>query len=204
MQLGGGMAAPRARPALLLVDVVNALDFEGSEALVAAAERAAPRIRALAVRARAERVPVVYANDNFGQWRSDFRSTIEACTAPDKPGREVSHLLKPEPCDYFVLKPQHSAFFATPLDLLLRHLGIGSLVIAGFATDFCVLFTAHEAYMRRYHLYVPEDCTASNSEAITARTLAHLREALGVSTAPSSAVDFRALARDEAPAEPAV
>jgi nicotinamidase-related amidase len=176
--------------AVVLVDTINGFDFEGSGELVRAAERAAERIEALARRARAAGVPVIYVNDNFGRWRSDFRATIEACTAPGQPGREVSRRLRPEPDDYFVLKPMHSAFYATPFELLLDHLEIGTLILTGFAADLCVLFTAHDAHMRGLRLVVPSDCTAANSPSITDRALLHLREALSASIEPSTSIDL--------------
>jgi nicotinamidase-related amidase len=176
--------------ALVLVDTINGFDFEGSESLVESASHAARCIETLAHRARKAGVPVVYVNDNFGQWRSDFRATIEACTAPGQPGREVSERLRPEEGDYFVLKPMHSAFYATPFELLMNDLGVGTLILTGFATDLCVLFTAHDAHMRGYRLVVPPDCTASNSPAITERALAHLRDALSASIEPSPKIEL--------------
>jgi nicotinamidase-related amidase len=159
---------------LILVDVINGFDFEGSQGLVRSAERAAPQIERLAARARARGVPVIYVNDNFGRWRSDFKSTIDACVSPDQPGRRVSQRLRPHRDDYFVLKPQHSGFYCTTLELLLNHLGADTLVIAGFATNLCVLFTATDAYMRGYSVVVPADCTASNTPALTRAALSHV------------------------------
>jgi nicotinamidase-related amidase len=176
--------------ALLLIDTINAMDFEGSEGLVAAASQAAINIERLARSAREQNVPVVYVNDNYGKWRSDFRATYESCTAADKPGREVSARLRPQAQDYFVLKPRHSGFFSTSLDLLLDHLGVDCLVLTGFATNLCVLFTANDAHMRGYQLLVPQDCTASNTPALTQRALAHAREALAAGTPLSSEIDF--------------
>jgi nicotinamidase-related amidase len=176
--------------ALVLVDTINGFDFEGSAPLVEAAERAAENIVALARRARQARVPVIYVNDNFGRWRSDFRATIEGCTAPGQPGRNVSRRLRPEPDDYFVLKPMHSAFYATPFELLLDDLEVETLILTGFAADLCVLFTAHDAHMRGYRLIVPADCTAANSPAITERALAHLRDALSASIEPSGGIEL--------------
>lgn len=184
------MPTPMVKPALLLIDVINAFEFDGCESIVAAAREVTPAIEQLASKARAAAVPVIYANDNFGQWRSDFESTVQACLAPDKPGHEVAARLRPQPGDYFVLKPQHSGFYATPLELVLKELGVDTLILAGFATDLCVLFTAHDAHMRGYNLMVPEDCTASNSPEITQRTLLHLRHALRCETGSSVALEF--------------
>src|SRR4029450_7300949 len=139
---------PVAGTALLLIDVINDLAFEGSEALVAQAEPMATRLAALKRRASASGVPVIYLNDNFGQWRSDFRKTVAHCTSRSSPGRRVSQRLRPTSRDYFVLKPKHSGFFDTTLDTLLETLGIRRVILTGIAGNICVLFTANDAYMR--------------------------------------------------------
>jgi nicotinamidase-related amidase len=182
--------------ALVLIDVINAFDFPGSRAIVRAATRATTQIERLTARARALDVPVIYVNDNFGQWRSDFKSTVAACTRPDKPGREISARLRPEPGDYFVLKPQHSGFYSTTLDLLLMELGIHTLILVGFATNLCVQFTANDAHMRGYRLVVPSDCTASNSERLTRAALAQIKVALNADVRRASQLDFSALRRN--------
>lgn len=180
--------------ALLLIDVVNAFDFEGHEGLVTAAERAAPRILALREKARAADVPVVYVNDNFGQWRSDFRTTVEACSKPEQPGHQVTRLLSPQPNDYFVLKPRHSGFFGTALEVLLDRLGAETLILAGFATNICVLFTANDAHMRGYEVVVPSDCTASNTPSLTEQALQQMRLVARARTGESSELNFEELA----------
>ena len=176
---------------LLLIDVINPFDFKGSGPIVRAATRAAPKIEALAERARARKIPVVYVNDNFGRWRSDFESIFEACTAPDQPGHAVAARLRPHPGDYFVLKPRHSGFYSTPLDLLLTHLKARTLAIAGFAANLCVAFTANDAYMLGYHVVAPSDCTGANSPVLTRDTLKHIRVALRGTVVPSPRVQFR-------------
>jgi len=163
-----------AKTALLLIDVVNSFDFEGSESLVAAAELAAPRILALRDRCRSAGIPTVYVNDHFGQWRSDFRATVARCCDPKMPGHRVSRLLSPKEDDYFVLKPRHSAFFGTALDILLDQLEVDTLILVGFAANICVLYTASDAHMRGYRVIVPPDCTASNSTELTEQALAQM------------------------------
>jgi nicotinamidase-related amidase len=183
------------RVALLLIDVINGFDFAGSERLVEAASRAAPNIRRLADRARNAGASVIYVNDNFGRWRSDFRATIAACTAPGQPGRDVSRQLLPHDGDLFVLKPQQSGFFSTSLDLLLSHLEVCSLVLAGFATNLCITFTAQDAHMRGYQIWTPSDCTASNTPALTRDALAHLRRAVQARTPKARSIRFEVLGR---------
>lgn len=181
---------PRRGVALLLVDVINAFDFEGAGSLIRAASRVGPKIEKLAGRARAATVPVIYVNDNFGKWRSDFATmTREFARLPGDRGT-ITERLRPAAGDYFVLKPQHSGFYTTPLELLLDHLQVHTLVVTGFATDLCVLFTAHDAHMRGYRLVVPSDATASNTPAATRHALEHVRVALHGTTPTSSMVDF--------------
>lgn len=155
-----------ASSVVLLVDVVNDLEFEGGEALLEFALPMADRLAALKARAQAAGVPVVYLNDNFGQWRSDFRSVVARTRKPGMRGRAVVERLLPAEQDYFVLKPKHSGFFGTTLETLLRFLGAQRLIVTGLTTDMCVLFTVMDAYMRDYQLCVPCDgCAASDSNA---------------------------------------
>jgi nicotinamidase-related amidase len=188
---------PRSREAtaLLLVDVINDFDFPGSEALIKAAEAASVPLARLAARARKAGVPVIYVNDNFGRWRSDWRSVVAQCVSEDAPGHRVARRLRPTADDYFVLKPKHSGFFSTPLDILLRYLGADTLVLAGFAADICILLTANDAYMRDYRVVVPRDCVASNTRAKTEFTLKEVREVLKGSTPRSAGVRFAARPR---------
>ena len=81
--------------ALLLIDVINDLEFDEGDALLAQALPMARRIAALKRRAKAAGVPIIYVNDNFGQWRSDFRQTVRHCTKLSSPGRLVSRRLRP-------------------------------------------------------------------------------------------------------------
>jgi nicotinamidase-related amidase len=83
------LSLPVVGTALLLIDVINDLAFPGSEVLVAKAEPMALRLAVLKRRTAAAGVPVIYVNDNFGQWRSDFRQTVAHCTARTSPGRHV-------------------------------------------------------------------------------------------------------------------
>jgi nicotinamidase-related amidase len=156
-----GNAPDQCQTALLLVDVINDFEFEGGDALLENATRVAPEIGALTRVARSARVPVIYANDNRGKWRSDFRAVLSHCLNEDCKGRALAEQLLPGEEDYIVLKTKHSAFFGTSLDLLLTHLGTRKLVLCGFATDQCVLFTALDAYLRDYSVAVPRDCTAA-------------------------------------------
>ena len=189
-----GSAPDTCAAALLLVDVINPMDFPEADRLVRYAPDAAERLAGLKRRARAAGVPVVYANDNFGRWRSNLSAVVERATAADCKGRPVAERLRPDERDYFILKPKHSAFYSTTLDILLNHLGTRTLVLGGFAADICVLFTANDAYMRGLKLVVPSDASAANEAADRDTAFAVMRRVLKAETPPSAEVDFAALA----------
>ena len=185
---------PDASPvALLLIDWINDLEFDDGDKLLPAALEAARATAALRKRAKRAGVPVIYCNDNFGKWRSDFRSLLEHVLEDDVRGRPIAELLAPDEEDYFVLKPKHSGFHSTSLDVLLAHLGATTLILTGIAGNFCVLFTAHDAYMHDFKLVVPRDCLASETEAENRHALEHMANACKADIGPSSAIDFAAL-----------
>jgi nicotinamidase-related amidase len=168
--------------------MINAFDFEGSDLLLLRALRAAQAIKKLKVRARRGGIPVIYVNDNFGRWRSDFRRVIDHVL--ETPGRPIAELLRPDEEDYFVLKPKHSGFQHTSLSVLLSHLGTRTLILCGVATEFCVLFTAHDAYMREFTLRVPADCVASERASSERWALAHMRKVAKADTRVSTRLRF--------------
>jgi nicotinamidase-related amidase len=181
---------PAAGTALLLIDVINDLAFKGSEPLVAQAESMAVRLAAFKRRASAANVPCIYVNDNFGQWRSDFRWTVAHCTARSSRGRQVSRRLSPTARDYFVLKPKHSGFFDTTLDTLLDTLHIRRVILAGIAGNICVLFTANDAYMRELKIFAPVDCIVSNTPTENDHALQQIGVVLKGNVAPSTQLTF--------------
>lgn len=180
--------------ALILVDVINDMDFDGGEALRKQALPMAKRLRALAQRARESGVAVVYVNDNFGKWRSDFRTLLDHCIKDGVRGAEIAKILKPEKTDYFVLKPKHSGFFSTTLDTLMEYLHVRTVIITGLTTDRCVLFTAADAHMRDLHLVVPEDCSSAESQDAHKQAIEMMKRVLGADVTTSDQLDFNRLA----------
>ncbi|HEY3667738.1 MAG TPA: isochorismatase family cysteine hydrolase [Polyangiaceae bacterium] len=179
--------------ALVLLDVINAFDFPGAEALLRVAAPAVTAIRRLKERCAAHHVPTIYVNDNFGRWRSDFRSLVRHCARPQARGRRLVASLRPDSRDYFVLKPQNSGFFSTVLETLLRHLGVHTLILCGFSTDNCVLFTAHDAYLRKLKLFVPSDCCAAETPLAQRRALELMARSAKADTRPSSRIPLDGL-----------
>ena len=184
------MPRPIRHAALLLIDVINDLEFPGNEDLVARALPMARRLRTLKARARRAGIPAIYINDNFGKWRSDFRTLVSHCVKDDVAGRDVARVLKPKRDDYFVLKPKHSAFYQTTLDLLLENLRVRTVVLTGIAGNNCVLFSANDAYMRDLRLVVPEDCIVSNTVEENDYALKQMQTVLKADVRPSSELAF--------------
>jgi len=189
-------SVPESCPiALVLVDVINDMEFDGGDALLEQALPMATRLADLAARARKSGVPVIYVNDNFGKWRSDFRALLDHCMEEGVRGSPVARLLAPEKTDYFVLKPKHSGFFSTTLDTLLEYLHVDTLIVTGLTTERCVLFTVSDAHMRDLHLFVPDDCCAAQSVEDHQMALTMMRRSLEVDTRPSQEIDFHAIAK---------
>ena len=179
------------KAALLIIDMINCFDFPNADRILPSAEAAAECIARLRIAAREAGAPIVYVNDNFGEWHSEKTLLVERAI---KGGNPITEKVVPEPDDYFVIKPQFSAFYATNLPVLLPKLGVSRLVITGVATDICVLFTAADAHMRDYAIWAPEDAVASSSER-GAWALEIMRGSMGADTAPTSELTFDAWLR---------
>jgi nicotinamidase-related amidase len=176
---------PPSRRVLLMVDFINPLQFDGAEDLAPGALQAARATAALKQQMQARGERSIYANDNFGQWRSDFRMLVAHCRRRRGSAAGLVRQLAPGPDDLMVLKPRHSGFYATPLELLLEQLHAQQLVITGLATDYCVMSTAMDAYVRGYKLWVPSDCTAAESPDKHRLALDWMRDALKADTRPA-------------------
>jgi nicotinamidase-related amidase len=180
-----GNAPDNSPTALLIIDMINDLEWPESEKIEQAAIAAAERIARLKKKLKAEKVAVIYCNDNFGRWRSDFREVVDRVLGDGVRGEPLARLLAPDEDDYFVLKPKHSAFFETTLDTLLRYLGTRKLILTGVTGDICVLLTASDAYMRDYEIVVPADCTASVEAQENEHALQYMERVLKVQIAKS-------------------
>ncbi len=187
--------APDKNPlALLIIDVINDLEFDGGDKLLRYAKRMAPKLAKLKQRAYAAGVPVIYVNDNFGMWRSDFSTQVRHCLEDGVRGEPIARALLPTERDYFILKPKHSGFFATPLSILLDHLQTKKLIITGIAGNNCVFFTANDAYLRDFEIVIPKDCVVSQSKAENDAALAQMRELVHASVLPSEKIILKASA----------
>jgi nicotinamidase-related amidase len=179
--------------ALVLIDVINHFQFPDGDKVLTQALPIAAHLAKMKQRCRDAGIPAIYVNDNFGQWRSDANSLIARCLHSSCAGKPFVEQLKPDDEDYFVLKPMHSAFFQTPLEILLRYLGATSLILTGLATNSCIICTAHDANMRGFRLYVPPDCSAARSKREHEQAIKHLKEMTSASVVSSTELRVSAL-----------
>ena len=189
-----GSAPDKSEAALLLIDVINDFDFPEGDQLLELALPVGRNIAELKKRAKAAGIPCIYVNDNFGKWQSDFKKIVAHCTADDAKGKDfVKQLAPDDDDDYFVLKPKHSGFYSTTLDLVLTHLNAENLVLTGIAGNNCVLFTANDAYMRDFKVFVPADCVVSNTEDENRYALKQMETVLKADITASPQLDLQAL-----------
>ena len=190
-----GLLPDRSVSVLLVLDMISDFRFPDGTAVARAARRIAPHLAHLKERARAAGIACIYVNDNPGRWRSDSSALIAHCLRPNAPGSDIVERLKPIDTDYFILKPRHSAFYATPLAVLLEHLGAKRLILTGVSSHQCVLFTANDAHLRSYELIIPSDCIASPGTRENRFALTYFKSVLGARVAPARTLALKAMAR---------
>jgi len=153
----------------------------------------ANNISGLKRRCRKIGIPAIYVNDNHGRWRSDASGLVNHCLSGDALGRPLVEPLIPLSDDYIVLKPKHSAFYATPLDALLSYLQARTIILVGLTTDACVLATACEIHIRDLNLYVPSDCVAASEQRLHAMSIELMRKSFDAHTMGSRSINLRKL-----------
>lgn len=180
--------ANHSATALLLIDIINRLEFPGNELMVAQAPTLATTLARVKKAAENAGTPVIYLNDNYNNWHANFNELLHEALEKDSPGRVLAQKLKPGESDYFVLKPMHSGFYGTPLQILLNKLGVKRLILTGLAADICVMYTANDAYMRGFKLTVVEDGVLANSETDKITALGKMKTLLKARVVSADAV----------------
>lgn len=193
MLTNGNGTKDRARnnssSALLILDMISNFEFEDGDKLRENALPVAENIASLKAKAKEAGVPVIYVNDSFGVVTDDFNEFL-AAIGGTKHGKEIVDTIAPDPNDHFILKPQRSGFYATPLGITLFDMNVSNVAIAGLTTDICVLFTANDAYMRGFNIQIPSDCTAAVESNYHEEALSFIHRVTGAKVAPSSEISF--------------
>lgn len=158
-----------SKPALIVIDMINTYDHKDAELLIPSVQPVVPIMTDLLRRARDRDVPVIYVNDNFGEWRSHHGELLEHALAG--PHAHLVEPLRPDADSLFVLKARHSIFFETPLHYLLQQQGIDQVVLSGQVTEQCVLYSALDAHIRHFEVIVPKDAVAHIHEDLAQAAL---------------------------------
>jgi nicotinamidase-related amidase len=158
-----------AKRALVVIDMINTYDHEDAEPLRRSAEQVVPVLAGLMKTAREAGAPVIYVNDNFGDWRSDSRALVDSALNGEH--ASLVEPLVPDDKAMFVVKARHSIFYETPLEYLLRQEGIEELVLTGQVTEQCIVYSALDAHIRHFPVVVPRDAVAHIHEALAEASL---------------------------------
>src|SRR4051794_5866845 len=186
-----GNAPDRSETVLLLVDVINDLNFPQNEKVVRESHKLSRCIARLKERCKQAGIPTIYVNDNFGKWRSDFSEVVRHCLRPDAPGRSMVEVLLPEQQDYVVLKPKHSAFYATPLDTLLEYIGAKNVILAGITTNACVMITAGGVPAPGLGLFFPSGCFAAFAGEGQNKAVGFIQKKIDAGNPPPEPLQFK-------------
>jgi nicotinamidase-related amidase len=179
--------------ALLIIDVLTTFQFPDGDAILQGALRIRDALVKLKARARQAGIPVLYVNDNFGDWRSEKEVLMGRCL--EAKGSQFVRPLLPDSEDYFVLKPMHSAFYMTPLEVLLQHLQVETLILTGLTSNSCITVTAHDANMRGFDIYIPPDCSCARNPEEHTQALAQLHGMASADIRRSTSLKFPTLIR---------
>jgi nicotinamidase-related amidase len=176
-----------------MIDVLTTFQFPDGDAILHGALGIRDALVRLKKRAREFRIPVLYVNDNFGDWRSEKEVLMGRCL--EAKGAQFVRPLLPDSEDYFVLKPMHSAFYMTPLEVLLQHLQVETLILTGLTSNSCITVTAHDANMRGFNIYIPQNCSCARNEKEHSQALAQLETMAGATLTSSTSLKLPSLIR---------
>ena len=165
------------KDALLLVDVISDFLHEDADELLESFRERHPALVEAIERARRRGVQVVYANDNAGVWDSDVRRLV--AQALEGRAGELVEAIAPRDGDRFVIKPRYSAFDHTPLVLVLRELEIERILLAGTATEMCVVQTAIDAKEEGFKVSILVDACATTDARMEQLALEYAESIVG-------------------------
>ncbi|HYI99066.1 MAG TPA: isochorismatase family cysteine hydrolase [Thermoleophilaceae bacterium] len=177
-----------AGTALIVVDMLNPYDHEDADKLIESVEQTIDPIRRLLDRAAGEDVDVIYVNDNYNDWNSS-EEELARRALDGRRGDLVEPILPPEDAS-FVIKARHSIFYGTPLEHLLHERELDHLVLCGQVTEQCILYSALDAYVRRFSVGVASDAVAHIDRSLADAALKMMERNMRAEIAPAAACDL--------------
>lgn len=167
------------KTALVIVDMLNDFVKEGGSLIVPEAVNLIPIIKRRQDDARSQGIPIIYLTDAHRPDDPEFEMWPPHAV-PGTWGQQVIDELKPQSEDYVLPKRRYSGFFGTQLELVLRELGVDTLIITGVLTNICVFFTAIHAKALAYRVIVPKDSVASTSKEDHEWALRQMKDLHGI------------------------
>jgi nicotinamidase-related amidase len=160
------------RPALLIIDMQNDFVLENKPLKVAGAFSVIPKIQFVLVEFRKRNLPVFHILRVHRPDGSDveiirqelFRKQPFAVAGT--PGAAVIDELAPQVEEYILTKTRMSAFVGTELDLMLRTLGVTTLVVCGIQTPNCIRTTVFDGIAYNYPVVLVDDATGAASDEV--------------------------------------
>ena len=177
------------KTAVLVVDMLNAYDHEDADRLAESVRTAVPRITALIERARADDVPVIWVNDNYGDWNTSAAELSQ--NALDGRHPDLVEPLLPGDDDPFVLKTRHSVFFSTALEYLLESSDVGRIVLTGQVTEQCILYSAVDGYVGHFEVAVARDGVAHIYEHLAEASFEMMERNMHAEVAAAGEIDLK-------------
>jgi nicotinamidase-related amidase len=171
------------RDCLLAVDLFSDFTHEDADRLLESLRKRAPGLTRAVGLARERSLPLIYANDNFGDWSGDSKALVRRALAGS--GGDVLAEVAPRDDDAFIVKPRYSAFDLTPLELVLSDLDAERILLFGMATEMCVAQTAIDARERGHKVTVITEASASVDPELEQTALRYLAEVTGTWLAAS-------------------
>jgi nicotinamidase-related amidase len=175
--------------ALVIVDMLNSYEHEDAERLCASVEKVLGPIAGLIERAQREGAPVIYVNDNYGDWSASRHDLARQALEGARPDL-VEPVLPPDDMD-FVIKARHTIFYMTPVEYLLGQRDIDHLVLVGQVTEQCILYSALDAYVRHLSVTVPPDAVAHIREDLADAALEMMETNMDAQLVPSGEVELK-------------
>jgi nicotinamidase-related amidase len=173
--------------ALIVVDMLNTYDHEDAETLADSVREALPNMVELRDAAKErEDVKLVYVNDNYDEWEAGRETLIERAMNGKHP--ELVEPMAPEGDRPFLPKGRHSIFYETALAHLLRVEDVKRVVLVGQVTEQCIFYSALDAYLRGYEVFVPPDAVAHIDEELAKPALEMMKRNLHADLAPAADV----------------
>jgi len=147
--------------ALLVIDFQEDVFTGGPLPTVGAAD-VLPRAKQVLSAVRHTGLPIIHTKEVHRKEMVDFGRELDGAEPvhclETWSGTDFHPALYPLDGEHVIVKRRYSAFFATDLDLLLRGLGVKTLLIMGALTNVCVHYTALDAHQNDYFFHVIEDC----------------------------------------------